>query len=92
MWSAGTVADLQNAQIGGLLGDRLGLGGSALAVFEDMRRRGVWAPEDTYSVNLLLDALSADAPAAFATCACMFPHQKICLSLALALHAMHYRK
>ena len=51
-----------------LFGGRLGLSGSAVAVFEDMRRRGLWAAEDTYCVNLLLDALSDDSAAAFATC------------------------
>ncbi len=40
----------------------------ALTAFQEMRRRGIWLPRDTITANILLDALSSNAAAAFATC------------------------
>ncbi|EIE27183.1 hypothetical protein COCSUDRAFT_38919 [Coccomyxa subellipsoidea C-169] len=38
----------------------------ALRAFQEMRSRCIWSPQDTHTVNILLNALSSDLPAAFA--------------------------
>ena len=40
----------------------------ALRAFQEMRSRCIWSPQDTHTVNILLNALSSDLPAAFAMC------------------------
>lgn len=37
----------------------------ALSTFEEMHRRGIWQSGDVTTANILLDALSGDASAAF---------------------------
>lgn len=51
------------------VGCRMGMPEGAMNAFQEMRRRGIWSPNDTVTANILLDTLSSDAVAAFATCA-----------------------
>ncbi|CAL8462833.1 g2367 [Coccomyxa elongata] len=46
---------------------RIGMPEGAMNAFQEMRKRGIWSPRDTITANILLDALSSNAAAAFAT-------------------------